>query len=71
MPEPDRKNEEAVREKAYFIWLREGRPRVERRITGYPRQAKGLARHADRRMFSWTMKRRFSQAARMQTCLRC
>jgi Protein of unknown function (DUF2934) len=26
MPEPDRKQEQAVRETAYFIWEREGRP---------------------------------------------
>jgi hypothetical protein len=26
MPEPDEYTEEAIREKAYFIWEREGRP---------------------------------------------
>jgi hypothetical protein len=26
MPEPDRDNEHAIRERAYYIWEREGRP---------------------------------------------
>lgn len=26
MPEPDPNSEDAIRERAYFIWLREGRP---------------------------------------------
>ena len=71
MPELDRKLEQTIRERAYLIWVNEGRPEGRRKTIGGARLSRTLARCAGKVMNPWRMKKKFWQAGPTRTSRRC
>ncbi|MFL5281078.1 MAG: DUF2934 domain-containing protein [Rhodopila sp.] len=69
MSAPDYSDDQALREAAYFVWEREGRP--DGRAQDHWLQAVASLTKATRPTAALMMKKRFSPGARMPTSPRC
>ena len=72
MPEPDEYTEQAIRETAYFIWEREGRPERCARDHGNALLSRSpAATYGAVTMSFCRMKKRSWPGDQMRTCPRC